>query len=266
MPDTGERPIVPDPSLPPAIQAAQPPGVDVDAVAADLADNGVAAEGDQGTLAAEVDQAAAEHDLQLWVVVVPGPAEGAQLRALASQVVAERGGTALVLSPENTGAASATFDGDTVTEAADKVPGGDNAAATGVFVDELTDPGPPWGWLLVAGAVLLAAVAVGGRWWERRRRRRKDTAALAGEGKRLRSEVAAMADDLLAADRRLPLQGDSALAADFDEIAVEYRELSHAVERDPVRRRDADALSARVRTARERLERITQTLDGRAQS
>ncbi|MPZ65540.1 MAG: hypothetical protein GEU83_08485 [Pseudonocardiaceae bacterium] len=252
--------------MPPTIQAAQPPGVDVEAVNADLADNGVAAPGDQGPLAAEVEQAAAEHDLQLSVVVVPEPAEGAQLQALARQVVAERGGTALVLSPENTGAASATFEGDTVTEAANSVPGGDNAAATGVFVDELTDPGPPWGWLLVAGAVLLVAVAVGGRWWERRTRRRKHAAALAEEGKRLRSEVAAMADELLAADRRMPLQDDSTLTSDFDKIAIEYRELSHAVERDPVRRRDADALSARVRTARERLERITQTLDGRAQS
>lgn len=255
---------MPDRSLPLPIQAAQPPGVDVDAVTADLADNGVAADGDQGPLATEVDEAAAEHDLQLSVVVVPSGANGQELVELARQLVSERGGTVLVLSPENTGAASATFEGDTVTEAANSVPGGDNAEATGVFVDELTDPGPPWGWLLVAGAVLLVAVAVGGRWWERRRRRRKDAAALAKEGKRLRSEVAAMADELLAADRRMPLQDDSTLAADFNEVAVEYRELSHAVERDPVRRRDADALSTRVRTARERLERITQTLDGRA--
>lgn len=265
MPDTGERPIVPDRSLPPTIQAAQAPGVDVDAVTADLADNGVAAEGDQGPLAAEVDQAAAEHDLKLSVVVVPGDAGRPELVELARQLVSERGGTVLVLSPENAGAASADYPAE-VEQAAGQVPGGDNAAATGVFVDELTDPGPPWGWLLVAGAVLLVAVGVGGRWWERRRRSRKDATALAAEGKRLRSEVAAMADELLAADRRMPLQDDTALAADFNEIAVEYRELSHAVERDPVRRRDADALSARVRTARDKLERITQTLDGRAQS
>lgn len=127
----------------------------------------------------------------------------------------------------------------------------------------------PVGWwvsLLLAAVVVSAAVGIGAWWWRRRSRERAVAAAPSVAGERLRSDVARMADELLAADRRMPLQDDSALTADFNQIAVEYRELTQAVERDPVRRRDADALSARVRAARERLERITQDLDRRAQS
>lgn len=123
-----------------------------------------------------------------------------------------------------------------------------------------------WVWLLLAGVVVLAAVGAGAWWWRRRNRERAAALAPSVAGERLRREVARMADELLAADRRMPLQDDSALTADFNQVAVEYRELTQAVERDPVRRRDADALCARVRAARERLERITRALDRRAQS
>ncbi|MDQ3150824.1 MAG: hypothetical protein M3R63_03580 [Actinomycetota bacterium] len=240
---------------------AQSPGADVEGIADDLADNGVAAPGEQGALADVVRDAASEDGLQLSVVVLPDdPGDPSRLQDIAQQLAREEGGTVLVLSPSGAGAFSPDFDNDEVQQAVQGLPGG-NAEAASVFVDELTDPGPPWGWLLVAGAVLLVVVAAGGRWWERRRRRARDTAALAAEGKRLRAEVADMADEVLDADARVSVSGDSELQNAFAEVAVEYRELGHAVERDPTTRRDADALSARVRATRNRVDNIIATLN-----
>lgn len=241
--------------------AAQSPEADVEDIADDLADNGVAAPGEQGALAGVVRDAASEDGLQLSVVVLPDdPGDPAELQALAEQLAREQGGTVLVLSPGGAGAFSPDFDDGDVQQAVQGLPGGDAEAAS-AFVDELTDPGPPWGWLLLAGAVLLVAVATGGRWWERRRRRARDTAALADEGRRLREEVADMADEVLDADARVSVSGDTELQSAFAEVAVEYRELGYAVERDPSTRRDADALSARVRVARDRVEGILAALD-----
>lgn len=231
------------------VRIAQPPGVDLEDVVTDLADNGVAAPGDQAALAEVVD--AARQDLQLSVVVVP-EGSSAELTQLATLIRQERGGTVLVLSPESTGAASETYDDATLTEAVAGLPLGD-VQATETFVAELTDPGPPWLTIVLAGAALLAAVAVGGRWWERRRQRRRDAAALAAEGARLSDEVTEMADEILAFEPQVSLRGDPELATEYSHVAVEYRELSHAVERDPQTRRDADQLSARVHALRERV-------------
>lgn len=236
---------------------AQPPGVDLTEVTADLADNGVAAPGDQAALAKVVD--AAKPDLQLSVVVVP-QGTSAELAQLAKLIRQERGGTVLVLSPESTGAASETYDDATLTAAAGGLPLGDAQAAE-AFVAELTDPGPPWLVIVLAGAALLTTVAIGGRWWERRRQRRRDTAALASEGARLRDEVSEMADEILAFEPQVSVHGDPELETEYSQVAVEYRELSHAVERDPQTRRGADELSTRVRALRERVEALDTALN-----
>ncbi|MEQ3550163.1 DUF6676 family protein [Pseudonocardia nematodicida] len=226
------------------------PGPDVDAIVTDLADNGVAAPGDQSGLAAVVDSAAADHDLALSVVVVPEPAGGDELFAMARSLLEERGGTVLVLGPENSAAAS-----DSYPDAGDAVEGlplGDVAAAE-TFVAELTDPGPPILGITVTVVLLLGVALVAGRWWEQRRRRRRDAAALAEEGAVMRDEVADMADEMLDIESRTALLQDERLGTEYSSLAVEYRDLIHAVERDPATRRAADALAARVRAAHERV-------------
>ncbi|HVL86248.1 MAG TPA: DUF6676 family protein [Pseudonocardia sp.] len=240
------------PGRPPSLAAlaAQPPGTDLDGLVADLADNGVAAPGDEAPLAAVVDAAAAEHDLALSVVVVPEAGGVDELVALAEALRAERGGTVLVLSPRFGAAASDTH--ADVGEAARDLPLGDAQAAQ-AFVDELTDPGPPWLAILLAGAALLALVIGGGRWWELRRRRRRDAAALAAEGARLRHEVRELADEMLALEPRVGLRQRPDLDDEYSAVAVEYRDLTHAVEADPGDRRAADALAARVRALHERV-------------
>lgn len=233
------------------VLSAQPQ--DVDAIVDDLADNGVAAPGDQSELAAVVQSAAAEHDLALSVVVVPRADGQAELVELAHAVRSERGGTVLVLSPEYTAAASDTY--DDVDEFVDGLPGGDVQAAE-QFVDELTDPGPPWLGIGIVAVLLVALVAGGGRWWELRRRRRRDAAALAAEGERLRTEVAEMADEMLSIESRTALLEDAGLGAEYSTVAVEYRDLVHEVERDPRDRRAANALAARVRTLHDRVQAL----------
>lgn len=240
------------------VAAVRQPVADTAGIDADLADNGVAADGDQSGLATVVEGAAAE-GVELSVVVVEA-GTGEELRDLAQQLAQERGGTVLVLSPGSVGAWSAD-DPAGAEQAVEVVPGGDDAAAAQAFVDELTDPGPPWLAIVLAGAALVAVVGVGGRWWERRRRRRKETAALAAEGVRLRDEVAGMADEMLSIEQSIGLQSNGELHAEFSSAAVEYRDLAHLVERDPTTRREADERSARVRTLRERVDRLDAAVD-----
>lgn len=237
------------------LTTTQPPGVDIGEITTDLADNAVAAPGDQTALTAVVDNAATEHDLQLSVIVVPDASGSAELAEFADQIQQDRGGTVLVLSPDFAGARSDRYDSATVTDALQGLPLGD-AQAADAFVANLTDPGPPWLIIVLTGAALLAVLAVGGRWWERRRRHRKDATALAAEGNRLRDEVAEMADDILAVEPQITLRGDAELATEYSQIAVAYQELTHAVERDPRTRRAADKLSTQVSALRERVEAI----------
>ncbi|WP_344017415.1 DUF6676 family protein [Pseudonocardia kongjuensis] len=226
---------------------------DADAILDDLADNGVAAPGDQSELAAVVQSAAADHDLALSVVVVPQADSQAELVQLAQTVRSERGGTVLVLSPEYTAAASDSY--TDVDAYIDGLPGSDVAAAE-QFVGELTDPGPPWLGIGIVAVLLVALVAGGGRWWELRRRRRRDAAALAAEGERLRGEVAEMADEMLSIESRTALLEDAGLGTEYSTVAVEYRDVVHQVERDPRDRRAANALAGRVRALHDRVQAL----------
>ncbi|TCP45767.1 hypothetical protein EV191_11547 [Tamaricihabitans halophyticus] len=237
---------------------AQPAGVDLDEIAADLRDNGVAGDGAQDRIAKVVQQARADHDLELSVVTLPDGTES-ELQDLAQELALDRGGTVLALSPDSAAAWSA--DGDSAAAVAN-LPAGDDAVAAQAFVDELTAPGPPWGWIIGAAVVLIIAVAVVGRWWERRRRRAKDAAALAAEGERLRSEISAMANTVLRLEPLVTVHDDAELSTEFDRLVVRYRELSHTVQKDPTDRRSADTLDARVRDVRANLDQIAETIDG----
>lgn len=172
----------PLPRIPVPSATDLPPGVSLDQVLADLADDQVSAP--SGSVDALVEQVhrAQDHGIDLRVVVVDGnPRIDSQLRDLATEVGSEEGGTVLVLSPGWVGAYSDSLDRVTLEAAQDRTYTGDPVVSTRNFVDSITEPGPAWtAWTILlilvvaaaAGATALAKVA--------RRRKAEDASAAPG--------------------------------------------------------------------------------------
>jgi hypothetical protein len=141
-----------------------PPGVELEPVLADLADDGVsvtyggeaAAEAVPG-LRAVVDEAARD-GLDLKIVVVDrDPGWLPTLRDLATEVGANEGGTVLVLSPNFTGSASETIPRIELQSGEFAAMGKPSVQAAEDFLESVQEPGFPWTALTL---VLLAVVAV----------------------------------------------------------------------------------------------------------
>ncbi|TCN57958.1 hypothetical protein EV641_10153 [Rhodococcus sp. SMB37] len=163
-----------------------PPGVTLETVLADLADDQVSvpedveiSELDPSELVEQV-QRAQEHGIDLSVVVVDSnPYMDSQLRDLATAVGSEDGGTVLVLSPDWVGTFSDTVDRVTLEAAQDRTYTGDTVASTTNFVDSLLEPSPPWTFMTI---VLILVVAAGGGLTYLAKRRRVDSEPDAGSG------------------------------------------------------------------------------------
>lgn len=134
-------------------------GVDVDAILADLADDGVSAPAAQVDGLRVVLANASEQGLELRVVVVEqDPALPEQLRDLATAVGKADGGTVLVLSPHMIGTNSDTVS-RFVLEDAESVPRtGDTSADVQAFVDHIEQPALPW--TAIASVITLIVLAV----------------------------------------------------------------------------------------------------------
>ena len=132
-------------------------GVDVDAVVADLADDGVAAPAAQVDGLREVVAQAAEQGVQLRVVVIDhDPYLPEQLRDLATSVGKADGGTVVALSPHMVGTNSDTVS-RFVLEGAESIPRtGDSSADVQAFVDHIAEPSLPW--TAIASAITLAVL------------------------------------------------------------------------------------------------------------
>ncbi|QKT11475.1 Rv1476 family membrane protein [Rhodococcus sp. W8901] len=141
--------------------ATIPDGVSVDSVLADLADDGVSAPASDVEGLRDVVIRAEEHGIKLSVVVVdkePGRSE--QLRDLATEVGQTEGGTVLVLGPSAPGTYSDTVSRVVLEGAQDRTYTGNPVESANNFVDEITEPGTPWG--LVTALLVLVVVLVGG--------------------------------------------------------------------------------------------------------
>lgn len=147
-----------------------PPGITLDELLVDLADDQVSAPPD--LVADLVDQVARarEHGIDLSVVVVDrNPRIDSQLRDLATEVGAEDGGTVLVLSPGWVGTFSDSLDRVTLEAAQDRTYTGDPVVSTSNFVDSVIEPSPPWT-LMTILLVLVVAASTGVTYWSKRRR------------------------------------------------------------------------------------------------
>lgn len=238
------------------------PGTDLAAIAADLADDGVAVPPgtDPGPLLATVSAARAEDGLELSVVVLDGDLTAAEAAEIAE--VLRGDGTVLVITLDGVGAASATYPDrelGAAVEAAVRQP--DEAAVAATFADDLTDAGLPW--LLVIGVLVVctAAAALLVRLRDRRGRVARDREALHAEGERVRSEIAALAPRVVAYEPRIALSSDPGLDADFDRLSIDYAALGETARPDPADRAAVDALRTRLADVSARLDDVGTRLD-----
>lgn len=150
------------PVLGPGIPAFIPADVDIDAVKADVARDGVSAPAaDEPGLLQVVEQARQDGiDLKI-VVIKSNPYIDTPLRDIATEVgQANPGSTVLVLSPSYAGTYSTEFDRVTLEAGEDLAKTGNPVQSSQNFVSQLNSPEFPWTGLTIflVCAVFLAAV------------------------------------------------------------------------------------------------------------
>ncbi|MDV7351826.1 DUF6676 family protein [Rhodococcus oxybenzonivorans] len=165
------------------LSADLPEDLDVADVVTDVSDDGVSAPADEvSDLVAVVDRAA-DHGIELSIVVLDAdPERVSQLRDLATEVGQEEGGTVLVLSPSWVGTYSDSISRVLLESGQDRTYTSDSVVAADQFVDEIVAPGPPWA-LMTALIMAVVAVAATATFYAKSRRRvSPDSAPRDGSG------------------------------------------------------------------------------------
>jgi hypothetical protein len=140
-----------------------PPDIDINAVKADVGDDGVSAPAKDVPGLRDVVAEARQKGIDFKVVVIDkNPRIDTPLRDIATVVGdAYPGSTVLALSPSYAGTYSPAFDRVTLEEAQDLAKTGDPVQSAKNFVGDLTTPEFPWTALTIVVTVgVVAAVAV----------------------------------------------------------------------------------------------------------
>lgn len=141
--------------------AKVPDNVSVDAVLADLSDDGVSAPAADVDGLRDVVARAHEHGIDLSVVVLEqDPPRAEQLRDLATEVGQVEGGTVLVLGPSAPGTYSDTLSRVVLEGAQDRTYTGNAVESANNFLDDVTGPHVSWG--LITALLVLVVALVGG--------------------------------------------------------------------------------------------------------
>ncbi|MEZ0339683.1 DUF6676 family protein [Mycobacterium sp. pV006] len=161
----------------PHLPAYIPPEVDIEAVKADVADDGVsvppAAESDVPALREVVDAARAD-GIDLKIVVIDfNPPIDTPLRDIATEVgTAYPGSTVLALSPSFVGSYSPTFDRMTLEAGQDLARTGNSVQSSKNFLGELTTSHFPWTPFTILLVLAVACAVVGTRMLQQAGKRR----------------------------------------------------------------------------------------------
>lgn len=162
------------PHVIPSLPAYIPADVDINAVIAAVAADGVSAPADDVPALKQVVTDARADGIDLKIVVIPtNPPIDTPLRDIATEVgVANPGSTVLAISPSFAGTYSEQFDRVTLEAGQDlaKVPG-DPVQSAKNFAGELTDTHFPWTALSIVLIIGVAAAAVVTRMLQVRARR-----------------------------------------------------------------------------------------------
>jgi len=148
------------PALGPDVPAFIPPDVDMNAVKAEVAEDGVSAPAAEEPALLQVVEQARQDGIDLKVVVIPSnPHIDTPLRDIATEVgQANPGSTVLVLSPSFAGTYSSTYDRVTLEAGEDLAKTGNPVQSTQNFVSQLNTPDFPWTGLTI-GLTLVVFIA-----------------------------------------------------------------------------------------------------------
>ncbi|MET4613036.1 hypothetical protein ABIC28_004036 [Rhodococcus sp. PvR044] len=152
------------------VLADVPPDIGIDAILADVQDDGVSAPASDVDGLRSVVVRAEQDGVELSVVVLAAnPVRDSQLRDIATEVGKQEGGTVLVLSPSWVGTYSDTLSRVTVEDAQDKAYTGNAVASADNFLGAITRPDPPYGLITAALVLLVGGVAAVSLWARSRR-------------------------------------------------------------------------------------------------
>ncbi len=256
---------------------AAPAAADValDAVAAELLRTGVyvepgAEELDRGAL----DQAVGDPDTDVSVAVLAEPpAAGPQ--AVTQDLLAQVGGTVVLVTPTDVWVETDTYDDERVDDAF--ATADERAAASGdigpyvlAFAQALEDPEAGGGggggglglWLVGGGAVALAGLSLAGSGRRRREARAAQERSLAEARTEVRGQVAVLAERIVGLTDRVSLSGDARVQQLFNDASQAYQEAQATVDTSDSPE-TLERVSDRLDHARWQVESVAALLDGR---
>ena len=149
----------------PGVPVFIPPDVDMNAVKAEVARDGVSAPPAEEPGLLQVVEQAKQDGIDLKVVVIPSnPHIDTPLRDIATEVgQAHPGSTVLVLSPSYAGTYSTDFDRVTLEAGEDLAKTGNPVQSTENFVSQLNTPDFPWTGLTIVLTIAVFLAVIGTR-------------------------------------------------------------------------------------------------------
>ncbi len=178
--------------------------------------------------------AASATDLALTVAVLTDTNDAL---AFADGLSAVTGGTALVFTPSEYGAASSILSqGDLdriLGEAASRLEGADVVAGVDAFVEAAEASGPNWLMMVGVALLVLVVVAVVGRRVERKASASRRQAALAKTWSEMESRADLMADAVLELSTRVELDGRREVGERYRDAASLYGHIRDALATPP---------------------------------
>jgi hypothetical protein len=157
----------------PFLPAYIPPGVDINKINADVAENGVSAPAQQVPALRQVVADAKNKGIDLKIVVIDeNPPIDTPLRDIATEVGhAHPGSTVLAISPSWAGTYSTVFDRVTLEAGQDIAKTGNPVQSAHNFLGELVTPQFPWTALTIVLVIAVAAATIGTRLLQLRSKR-----------------------------------------------------------------------------------------------
>lgn len=202
-----------------------------------LTRNGVYVEpgaaGDVDALRRVVDDAPPEVGLRVAVHAARGQIRAEQTAdAYRASVGGGRDVTVVVFTPDEVGVSSSRYDSAEIDRAferaGDRARAADPAEATRALVQALTEEGPPWVLIAVAGIVAVVVLALLGRVVEQRRTRARDEAALDEIKDALRARLQSAAEAIIDLEPSVVLSQDDAVRTRFAEATGEFTRIREA--------------------------------------
>lgn len=234
-------------AAPIAVAAGLPADLDVDAIAADIADDGVAVVDSQTSESAlrEVVAEAKDKDIDLGLVVIGHSVDPPDVQSLANQLMVRTGKSVLVIARNYLKGESKEISGAENAKAEQAaIAARDDVTAARAYLGALHTTSHTWLWVL--GGIVVVIVLAG--IWLRARRARNagkpaDPAATTAA---LRDRLGGLSGQIVEMSGRIDLAGRPDLTQRFNEASATYAQLLQRLAQPLDSQRAADASKAEI--------------------